>query len=286
MSPTSSHLTQNQTMRILNLILSLLILIIPSLCVASPILVTISETNNGETMAWWPKQFGLDKPLTEAMLLRGLEVIEPASSKNKPKLSPVVYGQKTLSSANARTLGSLFGVSTVLNGNIEYHCSPAPDNRHSCTADARLALLLEKQSDYPIHIKAEAIASDKDLAIKIAQSKVIAQIALPILNQTKPKGDIPAIIERPMIIFNSLPDADMLVLLRKRLKRVAGVNDIAERWISDGRIALDINPDAPPLDSANFSKIIQQFATEIDEGITVREVTRSDMGVVFEAVRN
>lgn len=251
---------------------------------ATPLLLTISETENQESSAWWPSQFGSDKNWVDAFSAQGLEIVETTAISSKPKLSPVVYGSKNLSNKNAKTLGSLFGTTDVLNGNVTWTCAPDSNGKMLCDAQTNLTLLYDKNREFPLSLRIKATGPDKNSAKNFAIAQIVSQVSLAILAQTRTSNEIPTITDKPMLILSSLPNADTLVTLRKRLKRIPGVNDVAERWIANGALALDINPDQTQLSQADFSSIIQRFITETDEGISVRETGRSDRGVVFEVV--
>ena len=251
---------------------------------ASPILLTISETENQDSFAWWPSQFGSDKNWVDAFSAQGLDIVETTAVSSKPKPSPVVYGSKNLSNKNAKTLGSLFGTTDVLNGHVTWTCTPDSNGKMTCDAQTNLTLLYDKNREFPLSLRIKANGADKNSAKNFAIAQIVSQVSLAILAQTKSNHEIPAITEKPMLILAALPNADTLVTLRKRLKRIPGVNDVAERWIANGALALDINPDQTQLSQTDFSDIIQRFITENDEGISIRESSRSERGVVFEVV--
>ena len=278
----------NFSMKKLTLILlSAMTIALASQAEAAPILLTISETDNQQTTAWWPSRFGSDKSLTDAFSSCGLDVMDTAGVQPKPRLSPVVYGQKPLSSANARTLGSLFGTNQILNGNITWNCQADSQDttRTTCNAKAEVTLLYDKNREYPISLNIRTSGPDKQAAQNFALAQIASQIALPVLSKSSVSEGIPAITEKPVLILASLPDADTLVTLRKRLKRIPEVKDVTERWVANGQLALDINPDQPALSQTDFSVIIQKFATEFDEGVSVHETSRSSHGVVFEITK-
>ena len=73
--------------------------------------------------------------------------------------------------------------------------------------------------------------------------------------------------------------------LRKQLKRIAGVNDVAERWIANGMLAIEINPDQSQLPLEEFSRIVQAFANEKAENMILRLTRQTEAGAVFEVAK-
>ena len=257
---------------------------------AAPILLTISISENGQTTGWWPNQPGLDKAWVEDLSRHGVQVLNPAAMSNMPRLSPIVYGQKPLSDTNARTMASLFGAQNVLNGNVIWQCqanetSVSKADAVHCTGNASLTLLYGHQESAPMQFTASAYGQDFETAKAAVRARITADMALPVMAHTATKGDIPKYIDKPVMLFDPLPDADTLVALRKQLKRVPGVTDVAERWVSNGVLALEINPDTPTLSLEGFSAIIQGFMGQPAENFIIRETQKTEAGAIFEVVK-
>lgn len=266
-------------------ILSFLTFFAASTAQAAPVLLTVSETNQGQTQAWWPNSPGTDKSMRDAFERQGIALLHPEEIKDAPRLSPVVYGQKKLSNDNARTMASLFGAQNVLNGNIAWNCSSMND-KVMCAADADMTLLYDKSKTLPIRIRTSASAPSENMAMQLALSQVVTQTVLPVISHTAVvKDDIPALSDKPVIVFDSLPDADTLVALRKQLKRVAGVEDVAERWAANGSLAIEINPAQATMSQSEFLLIVQGFMNGSTENLVIRQTRQTENAAVFEVVK-
>lgn len=275
---------------ILSLFAGVWVCFFATVAAAAPVLLTLSVSENGQTTGWWPNQPGLDKAWVENLSQHGVQVLNPATMSQMPRLSPIVYGQKPLSDTNARTMASLFGTSNVLNGNIMWQCavnetSASKADAVHCTGNASLTLLYGRQESFPMQLTASAYGQDFDTAKAAVRTRITADIALPVMAHTAAKGDIPKYINKPVMLFDPLPDADTLVALRKQLKRVPGVSDVAERWVSHGVLALEINPETPTLSAEEFSAIIQGFMGQPTENFMIRETQKTETGAIFEIVK-
>ena len=264
-------------------LLTFLLLTFSTQAWANPILLTLAETDVGGTTTWWPSQFGADASWIRAFSAQGLEIINPAAIPVKPKISPAVYPSAVLSSANARMLGSLFGTENILNGTIHWQCDTVQETEKiRCTAQANLTLIYGKKGEQTLVLEASASAMNKLLAQEMAAAQIASRLALPILRQTATLTEIPALTDNPVIVLQNLPDADTLVSIRKRLKRIAGVGDVAERWIASGALALEIIPDTNKAEPMDFAQIVQAFIQDDTDNFSVREMQRTDLGVSVE----
>ena len=270
-------------MKSLRCILVLIGLCLACTATASPLMLTICETENNQTTAWWLSHPELAVYWVEQFARQGIDTVDPAQVQNAPRLSPTVYGQIPLSDNNAKTLASLFGASDVINGTIKWDCQTM-DAHTSCRADAKLSLVSGSKKSLPLNYSISAKASDKSEAQKIAAANLVTRMAPVILSRTPETGDIPAIIAKPVVVFDPLPDADTLVALRKRLKRVQGISDVAERWISAGMLAIELNPEEPQMSTEQFNSLIQAFLAIQDE-LNIHETKRSPNGVVLEVLK-
>ncbi len=252
---------------------------------AEPVLLTICETENGQTQAWWPSDAGLDIDWQNAFIAQGVSLIHPNEIPNASRLSPTVYGQKPLSQNNAKTLASLFGAKHVLNGNVSWNCSTI-GTQVECAAKTTLSLIYGKKGHIDFNQSVTTSAPNEALAKKYAMTKIVSEMALPIIEHTSAVSeDIPQLINKPVIIFDPIPDADTLVALRKQLKRVPGVEDVAERWVSNGVLAIEINPGVSEMSQADFLLIVQGFMNETTENLVIRETRQTETAAVFEVVK-
>ncbi len=271
-------------MKLIKTALLLIALSLPSVAAAAPILITIAETDQGQTTAWWPSQIDSAGYWADLFASQGVEVINPAKLSNAPRLSPTVYGQKPMSDKNAKTMASLFGTTDVLNGTVTWDCNPV-DTRINCRATANLSLLTGSKTATPLTIDIQASAPDKATAQKYLAAAIASQLALPIQVRTTPPDAIPPIFNKPVVIFDPLPDADTLVALRKRLKRVQGIQDVAERYVANAMLAIELNPAESTMSKADFDSYIQAFLAITDDNLMIRETKRSDNGIIFEVLK-
>ncbi|MBQ9396342.1 MAG: hypothetical protein IJU23_12640 [Proteobacteria bacterium] len=268
------------------LIFLTLLLICSSTATATPILMTIAETENGQTDAWWPNQPGFDKQWQDIFERQGISLVHPEEIHNYPRLSPTIYGQKPLSDNNAATLASLFGASGVINGQVTWKCH-AIDKHQRCSADIRLKYIYGPNGQISLDRTLTAVAPTAQDAKKYVMTRLAADVAMPVIAhaQAAKNTDIPRIIDKPVIIFDPLPDADTLVALRKQLKRVPGIEDVAERWAADGMLAIEINPASPAMSQSEFLLYVQGFMNESTENLVIRQTKQSENGAIFEVVK-
>ncbi len=260
---------------------------------AAPTLLTIAESEHGQVVGWWPNQPGMDKTWVEGMTKQGIQILNPAEMNQMPRLSPVVYGQKPLSDKNARTMASLFGTSNILNGVVEWQCvthetATGTHEAVRCSGQAQLTLLYGKDEAYTWQGMASAVGESFEMAKDAVRSRIMTDIALPVMAKTSSGstgGNIPKYLDKPVILFDPLPDADTLVALRKQLKRVPGIQDVAERWVANGILALELNPDVAEMSHDEFSQLIQGFAGLTAESFMIRETHRTENGIIFEVIK-
>ena len=81
-----------------------------------------------------------------------------------------------------------------------------------------------------------------------------------------------------------MPDADALVAMRKCIKRIDGVTDIAERFVANGMIALEINPNHAPIGD-DFRRIVDQFVANGCEDYQLQEIASSPQGSTIEIAK-
>src|SRR5690606_94621 len=97
------------------------------------ILLAVTETAPDGTQSYWwtspesPAWSAFDDSLRTTLNELGLAVIDPQTMANPPKVSRVVYGDAPLSTTNALNLGSLFGASRVISGEVQVEdTAPSP----------------------------------------------------------------------------------------------------------------------------------------------------------------
>ncbi|MBQ9395851.1 MAG: hypothetical protein IJU23_10120, partial [Proteobacteria bacterium] len=127
-------------------------------------------------------------------------------------------------------------------------------------------------------------ASNAESAKRQIISRLAVEMSMPLMGQTSGNAGIPVLIDKPVMIFDPLPDADTLVALRKLIKRIPGVEDVAERWVSDGVLAIEVNP-GKPMSQSEFSQIIQGVVSENAENLMIRQTRQNDQGAILEVVK-
>ena len=250
---------------------------------SAPVLLTLSESDNGVTQTWWPDKLGSDNHITDIFSRHGLDIARPAMMSNVPRLSPTVYAPQPLTHANAQNLASLFGASHALNGKLEWQCEPV-QNAFKCTLIGNAGLTGSRdvrECSRTLSIQANTLENAKNILL----NQFAAECSPQFLQTNSSPQALPKLIDKPVIIFDPIPDADALVALRKQLKRVTGVNDVAERWIANGMLAIEINPEQKQLSVEEFSRIVQAFANEKTENMIIRLTRQSEAGAVFEVAK-
>ena len=258
-------------------------LLAASSATAEPLLITISDTDSGQTETWWPSKAVSDSPWFPLLERQGNALIQPGAT--TPRLSPAVYAPVPLSNANAKTLASLFGTHTVLNGNTTWNCTASQDLTE-CTARFAGHLILTKH-EIPLSATASTAAETAEMAKTLARNQIAVELTSKIMAaaQNNANGDIPNLIAKPMIVFSTLPDADTLVQLRKTIKTIPGVEDVAERWIADNALAIELNPAQSVITEDDFSRIVQELANQSIENLIIRYTRSTPQGAVFEIVK-
>ncbi|MBQ9241605.1 MAG: hypothetical protein IJ165_00005 [Proteobacteria bacterium] len=269
--------------RILSAILFIAVLLAAHSAFSAPVLLTVADTESGQTETWWPHKNTTDSPWFDLFARQNLDLIRPTAA---PRLSPAVYAPAALTNANARTLASLFGAQNVLNGQTTWSCQ-SDQSRHSCTGTFSGYFLQNPRSETPLATTATASAETAELAKLLARNQIAVELSSAILSlaQTSEKDELPDLISKPVIVFSSLPDADTLVQLRKALKSIIGVEDVAERWIADNALAIELNPAQPALSDADFSRIVQDFASLSVPNLIIRHTRSTPQGALFEIVK-
>ena len=252
---------------------------------ADPILLTISDTEAGQSETWWPNHNVAQSPWFPLFDRQGVSLVH-SSAASAPRLSPAVYAPAPLSDAHARTLASLFGTHSVLNGNTDWQCLPK-DDVTECSGSFHGHFLPHTGESLELAIAGKAAAESAEMARAIARNAIATELATTVMAmsmrvQTK---DTPNLIDKPVLIFSALPDADTLVQLRKTLKTIPGVEDVAERWIADNALAIELNPAQNTISDADFSRIVQELASTSVENLIIRHTRSTPQGAVFEIVK-
>ena len=253
---------------------------------APKINVTIAESTDAarRDSGWWPSNFEAARPWVEAFRTMGSEVIAPYEISNPPRLSPTVYGQYPLSNSTAKTMASLFGASIVVNGQIAYACE-SRDLQYTCAATAKIDLTAGNARLTSIDRTYRASAKSIDNAQRQIRQRIAFELEPAIIvAQNTGKKSLPAIVSYPVLRFASMPDADALVAMRKCIKRIDGVTDIAERFVANGMIAIEINPNHAPIGD-DFRRIVDQFVANGCEDYQLQEIASSPQGSTIEVAK-
>ena len=248
---------------------------------ASPILVAIAESTHTGHNTRWPNTALSQHDLwwADALRSQGTNVVD---IRQKPtRLSPTVYPPSTLSANNARSLASLFGAQAALTGEVQWQCRTEQQRTH-CRAQANLQLVPKQGAIVDLSRSTHASAPNIEQAKIRAITLMAADLAIAMLATTT-QDDIPNLFPNPVLVLDPLPNADALVSLRRILRRIPGVEDIAERWISATSLALEINPGIPSTPDTIFAYIDALLAMPA-ENMIIRETKRTQRGVAVEIV--
>ncbi len=254
---------------------------------AQTTLVTIVyDDASPKTSTWWPNytNLPLDHTFRHQLERYNTQTIDPAAHTDI-RFSPAIYAAGPLSSNNAKSLATLFKASQVLNGKLHWNCYNA-SYAMLCEVVANLELLDVKSQQIQ---KLSPMVSAHAATIPEAQTRAVtllaSELAVTLHNSAQNSNDeIPYYAPKPVLVLDSLPDADTLVALRKALKRIDGVDDVAERWISNASLALEINPDNPIMLFESFDAIVSQLIASKQDNFIVRETRRNKNGIAVEIV--
>lgn len=249
--------------------------------------VTISESYDGDRRrdaGWWPSNFEAARPWVEAFRAMGSEIINPYALSNPPRLSPTVYGQYPLSNSTAKTMASLFGASLVVNGSVAYSCN-LRESLYSCSAIASIDMTDGSKRIASIDQTFHSRAKNVDSALQQLRERIAFELEPSVVIARNARhNSLPALVHNPVLRFASMPDADTLVAIRKCIKRVNGVTDVAERFVANGMIALEINPATPPLDD-DFTRIVGQLVSNGCEDYQFQIIANSPHGTTLELIK-
>ena len=236
----------------------------------------------------WPSMTTqpIDQALRNQLTRYGFVTIDPAL-RSDVRFSPIVYAAGALSNTNARNLAGLYGAQRVLNGKLHWNCQNESDATTNCTLTASLELCDVAST----HVTAlNPTVSGRAATLPEAQSRAISLLAsalsLPLAKSAIAPRDneIPHYLPKPVLVLDALPDADTLVALRKSLKRIDGVEEVAERWLSNGVLALELNPSNPIMSFESFNAIVSVLLSSSLDNFIVRETRRNPNGIAVEVV--
>jgi hypothetical protein len=262
---------------------------IPHVCMAQSVLLTIVSNTDNPQKTWWPEKsfVPLDDALQKSLKNYGIQTINPLEM-SMIRFSPMVYAPGRLTSSNAKSLGGLFHADIVVNGTLQWACEPS-DDVMLCHLTAVLALIRTQESvpqtEITLQVHSEAQTEDlaKTYAISMLASKLSAAYWL-FVKSGHSDTEIPVYTTKPVLMLDAIPDADTLVALRKGLKRIDGVTDVTERFVTNGALALEINPEIPQMTFSEFEDIVYRLISSPQENFIVRETRRSNAGIGIEVV--
>lgn len=253
----------------------------------APVNVTIAETDadaGNACSGWWPSDFSAATPWIEAFRAAGVDIIAPYALADPPRLSPTVYGQCPLSRATAKTMASLFGAPIIVNGSVSFACSPN-ESQVVCAASSQIevadASAASAAGSSVFRARAETAAEAKNQLRRRIAFETVPQL---IIAQNARSRALPAIVQNPVLRIAALPDADAIVALRKCLKQTAGVADVAERFVANGMLALEINPANPP-EYNEFAQIVHRLIAGGCGDYQIQESDASAQGITIEITK-
>ncbi len=254
---------------------------------AQDILVTLVTDDAAPKTTWWPSKTmpTHDLAFRTALGRYGIQPIDPIL-RNDVMFSPIAYQAGALTDNNAKGLASLFGAKRVLNGKLHWDCADQLPRDIRCTVTLKASLIdLASGRNTSIQQTAATTAIDEATAKSGALNQLASDLSLSLMARSNAdEHEIPAYNIKPVLVIDALPDADTLVALRKAIKRVGGVQDIAERWVSNGTLALELNPDNPIMSFIEFESIVQALMADRQDNFLVRETRRSSRGIGIEIV--
>ncbi len=254
---------------------------------SAAVMITVAETDpdaGNACSGWWPSDFGASAPWIVAFQATGADIIEPNALADPPRLSPTVYGQCPLSRATAKTMASLFGAPIIVNGSVAFACSP-DKTQVVCVASSQIEVADAKSASPAgsgvFRARAETAAEAKDQLRRRIAFETVPQL---IIAKNAGRQSMPAIVQNPVLRIAALPDADAIVALRKCLKQTDGVADVAERFVANGMLALEINPENPPKQD-EFAQIVHRLIAGGCGDYQIQEADASAQGITIEITK-
>lgn len=198
---------------------------------------------------WWESAQGAqwsesDRLIRQGLSARGVGVKEPAQGASISK----IYRRANLSQANAAALGSLLGAGRVLVGTLDY-TREAPVGlvglkRVSARAD--VSLLATRGSTTVLQhftVRREGFAPTEKEALEAARQE-LSRAFSRVVSAALLRGAGPVGVERgeQLIGLHNAQNGQVLQQVTQFLKGLDVVDEVQIRWVSEGLIALEINP--------------------------------------------
>ncbi len=262
--------------------------VLPGIAMAQTTLLTIVGNEDTAKTTWWPEKTYVqtDDWLRHSLVNYGIQTIDPLMD-NSVRFSPVVYAAGPLTSSNAKSLGSLYHADIIIQGSMKWSCAPA-ENTMTCQLQAKLDLASVRETRHKdVTILVDAEAPTEELAKRHAVSVLASKLSAPywvFVKEANSDRDIPVYTTKPVLLLDALPDADTLVALRKGLKRIDGVTDVTERFVTHGALAIELNPDTPQMSFAELEAVVYQLTSMQQENFVVHETRRSHAGIGIEVI--
>ncbi len=198
---------------------------------------------------WWsspqnPAWTKSDRVMMDVLRLAGVEAVNPQNA-NISK----IYRTANLSMANASALGALLGAQQVIVGQIRYReLAPVmPLNLAGLEADATLHLLAAGSGDVSemkrFTVERQGFGFDRQAVLDDMRAQT-AQAAGSLISGTLSKTSGPVGIQTAerLIGLKNIANAKVLADVKTFLKEIESVESVVERWVSEGIIALELNP--------------------------------------------
>lgn len=280
-------ITESDMSRIMVLFLFFSIFLFPCLSTAQTLLTVVGNEDAIKT-TWWPemKYVQTDAWLRSSLETYGIRTIDPLQM-SSVRFSPIVYASGPLTRSNAKSLGSLYHAETIINGSLKWSCQSI-DSLMMCRLSAKLDLIRVRDAahaslSFDVEAEAPTEALTKSYAIAMLASKLSTAYWHFVKKDSAGQG-IPVYTSKPVLMLDALPDADTLVAFRKELKRLEGVTDVIERFVSKGALALEINPEVPQMTFSELENIVYQLTTTPQSQFVVHETRRTSAGIGIEIV--
>lgn len=259
------------------------------------ILLAITEVDSDGSEVWWwetpeePAWSHTDQALRTLLSELDLAVIDPAALPDAPSVSRVVYGTPHLSPNNALNLGSLFGASRVITGEVRFEALPpspvfgetgvrAHVDLHVFSTTTTIELL-------PIQLTEEAWGDDVQSARADALVQGVERMRL-LFEHTSSLNEAQVGIQtdEPVLVITGLTRAAPLVEMKKLLKSRSDVQDAVELWAAEGVIAVEVNPgtqDPPEL----VSRAVDELLGHSFDSFLVQEISRTGNRIEVNVTR-
>lgn len=248
-------------------------------------LLTVQIDQQPQT-PWWTRgdlqMTPLEGALVAGLRQAGASVVDPAVMANPPRVSRI-YRVPVLSRANAANLAGLYGAGRALVGQVAVRPVAVPEDWPSVGVEAVARVEVIEVGTGATLVEAalrrQAWGDDAQVARARAEALLAGDLAAWLagsLGALNPPVGLPR--DEPFILVGGLPDRATLDAVVAAARALDGVSAVRLAWLTEGGVALEINPDSQE-DAARIQAIADALRAAPPEGLAL-----IDEGMVASAV--